>query len=153
MVDGYSVLHSWPQLQRLVGRSLQHRREALVQVMSRYADHTARRVTLVFDAYAARFQPQTADRDRGIEVLFSDHGKTADDLIERLVGEAADPSEILVVTSDNHERRTVETLGAESVSCEVFELEVQDELRALAQLVHRHGRRRSIGSVRDEFDG
>ncbi len=153
MVDGYSVLHSWPELQRLVGRSLQHRREALVRVMSQYADHTARRVTVVFDGYAARHKPETADRDLGVEILFSDHGKTADDLIERLVGEAVDASEILVVTSDNHERQTVETLGAESVSCEVFELEVRDELRALGRLVRRHGRQRSLGFVRDRLDG
>lgn len=153
MVDGYSVLHTWPQLQQLVGRSLQHRREALVQVLHQYADHSGRRVTVVFDGYAAKHKPETGDWPGGVEVRFSDPGKTADDVIERLVGEAADPAEILVVTSDNHERQTVETLGAESVSCELFELEVEDELRALAGLVRRHGRRRALGSLRDELDG
>ncbi len=154
LVDGYSVLHSWPQLQQMVGRSLERRREALVNVLNQYADHSGRRVTVVFDGYAAKFKPELlAEARQGIEVLFSNQGKTADDVIERLVAESPDSSSILVVTSDNRERQTVETLGAESISCELFELEVHDELRALAGLIRRHGRRWSLGTLRDELHG
>ena len=68
--------------------SLQQRREALVGVLRQYADHSRRRVTVVFDGYAAKHKPEGQEPTHGVEVLFSDKGKTADDLIERLVGQS-----------------------------------------------------------------
>jgi len=138
LVDGYSVLHQWPRLQKIAGRSLEVRRNALLALLEGYADHSGRRVTVVFDAYAAKHRLETADRPRGIEVIYSGSGKTADDVIERMVGESEQRRLILVVTSDNMERQVVETLGAQSVSAELFELEVEAELRELEQLIRRH---------------
>lgn len=141
LVDGYSVLHQWPRLQKLAGRSLEIRRNTLIALLEAYADHSGRRVTIVFDAYAVKHKPETAERPRGVEILYSGHGKTADETIERMVGDASQRSRILVVTSDNIERQTVETLGAQSVSAELFELEVQTELRELEKLIRQHTRR------------
>ncbi len=64
----------------------------------------------------------------GIEIIYSGSGKTADDVIERMVGESEQRRLILVVTSDNLERQIVETLGAQSVSVELFDLEMNVEL-------------------------
>jgi len=144
LVDGYSVLHQWPRLRRLAGRSLETRRNALLALLERYADHSGHRVTVVFDAYAVRHKIESVDRPRGVEVIYSGPGKTADDLIERMVGEAERRALILVVTSDNVERQVVETLGARSVSAELFELEVEAELRELQRLIQQHTHR-SIG--------
>lgn len=154
LVDGYSVLHAWPRFagRSFRQRSLQQRREALVAVLRPYADHTGRKVTVVFDGYAAKHKPEGAEPARGVEVLFSERGKTADDMIERLVGQAADRGRILVVTSDNMERHTVESMGAQSMAAEVFEAEVERAVTELGRLVRSHGRRRRIGFVRDRFD-
>ncbi len=138
LVDGYSVLHQWPRLLKIAGRSLETRRNALIALLEGYADHSGYRVTVVFDAYAVKQKLETASRPRGIEVLYSGSGKTADDVIERFVSESARPSLILVVTSDNAERQLVETLGAQSVSAELFELEVQTELQELEHLIRQH---------------
>ncbi|MBM3859949.1 MAG: NYN domain-containing protein [Verrucomicrobia bacterium] len=144
LVDGYSVLHQWPRLRKIAGRSLEVRRNALLALLERYADHSGRRVTVVFDAYAAKHKPETADRPRGIEVIYSGSGKTADDVIERMVGESEHRRLILVVTSDNLERQVVETLGAQSVSAELFELEVNTELRELELLIRQHSHRNRL---------
>ena len=128
LVDGYSVIHNWLQLRLLMGNSLDHQRQALIHVLRQFADHSGRRVTVVFDGYAAKHKPDGALPAAGVEIIFSSSGKTADDVIERLVGQAAHPDQIVVVTSDNQERRTVETLGAVSQSSELFEQEVQREL-------------------------
>lgn len=141
LVDGYSVLHQWPRLQKLAGRSLELRRNALISLLEQYADHSGHRVTIVFDAYAAKHKPETAERQRGVEVLYSGRGKTADETIERMVGDASQRSRILVVTSDNLERQVVETLGAQSISAELFEMEVQTELRELEKLIREYGHR------------
>ncbi len=155
LVDGYSVLHAWPRFTTRKSRqmSLQQRREALVAALRQYADHSRRRVTVVFDGYAAKHKPEVAEPAHGVEVLFSDRGKTADDLIERLVGQSAHRASIVVVTSDNMERRTVESLGAQSVSAEVFEEEVDAALRELAGEVRSHSRRRNIGHGRGDWEG
>ncbi len=153
LVDGYSVLHAWPQLATRKARqaSLQQRRERLVKLLRQYADHHRRRVTVVFDGYAARHKPEIPEPTHGIEVLFSEKGKTADDLIERLVGQSEPRAGILVVTSDNMVRQTVESLGAQSMSADIFEVEVNSALRELAGEVRSHSRRRQIGHHRQDW--
>jgi predicted RNA-binding protein with PIN domain len=153
LVDGYSVLHAWPQLRRAAGRPLEQQRDALVAVLRGYADSSGQRVTVVFDGYAAKRKPDVTEKVPGIEVLFSATGKTADDVIERLVAQADRRDLILVVTSDNMERHTVESLGAGSMSAELFEKEVGVALEELERLVREHGRRRKLGGLRHRFEG
>lgn len=154
LVDGYSVLHTWPRFATRKARqaSLQQRREMLVGLLRQYADHHRRRVTVVFDGYAAKHKPEVPEPTHGVEVLFSEKGKTADDLIERLVGQSEARAGMMVVTSDNMERRTVESLGAQSMSAEVFEGEVDAALRELAGEVRSHSRRRQIGHRREDWE-
>jgi len=152
LVDGYSVLHAWPKLRRLAGRRLEQQRDALERVLRQYADHTRHKVTVVYDGYAAKRKPDTVAPTPGLEVLFSETGKTADDVIERLVGQAERPDRIQVVTSDNMERHTVESLGAQSMSAELFEAEVEAAHVELARLVRAHTRTRRITPLRDVFE-
>ena len=153
LVDGYSVLHAWPRFATRKARqaSLQQSREMLVKLLRQYADHHRRRVTVVFDGYAAKHKPELPEPAYGVEVLFSEKGKTADDLIERLVAQSEPGAGIVVVTSDNLERRTVESLGAQTISAEIFEGEVDAALRELAGEVRSHGRRRHIGHHREDW--
>ena len=154
LVDGYSVLHAWPKFATRKARllSLQQRREMLVSLLRQYADQSRRRVTLVFDGYAAKHKPEVAEPTHGVEVRYSERGKTADDLIERLVGQSEHRSAIVVVTSDNRERATVEAMGAQSMSAEIFEGEVESALRELAGEVRSHSRRRHIGHRREDWE-
>jgi len=154
LVDGYSVLHAWPRFGTRKARqmSLLQKREALIRVLRQYADQNRRRVTVVFDGYAAKHKPEVAEPSHGVEVLFSEKGKTADDVIERLVGQSEQRAGMLVVTSDNMERRTVEALGAQSISAELFEAEVDAAQRELAVDVRAHSRHRHIGHRRDDWE-
>ncbi len=152
LVDGYSVLHAWPRLRKLAGRSLEHQRDALVRALRQYADQTHGRVTVVFDGYAAKRKPTAVAPVSGLEVVFSNEGKTADDVIERLVGLAEHREQILVVTSDNLERSTVEGLGAHSAAAEVFEAELDGVLRELETQVRQHSRPRRLGLLRDHLE-
>jgi len=161
LVDGYNVLHGWPQFaSRKSGlQTLEQRREALLRILRQYADQSGRSVAVVFDGHGAKRKPPKGETatgmhaGRGLEVLFSDKGKTADEIIERVVALAPHPERILVATSDNVERQIVETLGAQSVSAELFAVEVADVLRELAAAVQHHGRRprHSISGLREHF--
>jgi predicted RNA-binding protein with PIN domain len=152
IVDGYSVLHFWPQLRKLAGRSLQHQRDALIAILRQYGDATGWQMTVVFDGYAAKHQPAPAEPTPGVEVLYSAAGKTADDVIERLVAESSRPGAITVVTSDNLERRTVETLGAHSQSCELFEQEIVAALGELARWIRNYSRPRRWETLRPHLE-
>ena len=153
LVDGYSVLHAWPKLRRAAGRSLEQQRDALVRVLRQFGDVRHWRVTVVFDGYAAKRRPETTEPTPGVEVVFSETGKTADDVIERMVAMAEQRDRILVITSDNMERHTVESLGAHSMGAELFQGEVTAALGELEALLRQHGRRRRLGSVRHHFEG
>jgi predicted RNA-binding protein with PIN domain len=148
LVDGYSVLHFWRKLIRKQRGRKQvgaEARDQLVKLMQQYADAIGARVSVVFDAYGAKHSPEQVDRGPGVQVVYSQPGKTADDTIERYVAEAADRASILVVTSDNLERQTVESLGARSMSCEMFETEVEAALQQLGILVRHHSRSHRSG--------
>ena len=151
VVDGYSVLYAWPGLRKKAGRSLEKQRNALIALLRQYADQTGQRVTVVFDGYGAKHKPSPAEPVSGVEVVFSESGKTADDSIERLVAQAAQPQQMVVVTSDNVERQTVEGLGAMSLSAESFEMECKAVLKELAAQVRAYGRRRRLGSLGEQF--
>ena len=153
LVDGYNVLHFWPRLRKLTGRSLEQQREALIRVLRQYSDATNCRVTVVFDGHSAKRKPDQIAPTPGLEVLFSAVGRTADDMIERFVGTVVDPSYIQVVTNDNVERRTVEMLGAQSVSTELFTAEVTVALGELERLVREYGRGTRLNSLRQHFKG
>ena len=155
IVDGYSVLHAWPQITKLAGTNLEKRREALIKLLIQFADHTQQRITVVFDGYAAK-RKQSLTKAKpvsvtNIEVIYSDTGKTADDVIERIIAQTDQKNNILVVTSDNMERQTVESLGAHSMSSEMFEIETRTILQELQQAVKDHSRRRVLGSIRDRI--
>ena len=57
-----------------------------------------------------------------------------------------------MVTSDNAERQTVEAMGANTTSAEVFEGDVEAVLRELAGMVRLHTRRRSMGPRHGDWD-
>ena len=154
LVDGYSVLHAWKRFatRKTRGWSLQQRREALVNLLRQFADHSGQRVTVVFDGYAAKHKPEVQEASHGVEVVFSERGKTADDTIERLVAQAEHKARIQVITSDTMERSTVEAMGAQSLSAEFFEAELDTALQGLAGLVRQHSRRRRIGAVRERWE-
>jgi uncharacterized protein len=155
LVDGYSVMHTWKRFATRKARalSLQQRREELVKLLLQFADHSGRRMTVVFDGYAAKHKPERNEPTHGIEIVFSERGKTADDAIERMVSEAADRTRIQVVTSDNVERGTVEAMGAESLSAEFFEAEMDAALRDLTVEIRKHSHRRRTGTVRERWKG
>lgn len=151
-MDGYSVLHAWPKLRKLAGRSLEGRRQALLRVLRQYADQSGDRLVVVFDGYAVKHKPEPGEVATGTEVIFSETGKTADDVIERLVAQGEHRERMLVISSDNMVRQTVESSGARSMSAEVFEAEVEAVLKDLAKAVREHSRPRRIGSVRDGLE-
>ena len=83
LVDGYSLLHNWPELARGKPRHSAAAREELIHILTQYRDATRTPITIFFDGGGAPAGTPKNESTRTVEVLFSKAGQTADDMIER----------------------------------------------------------------------
>ena len=85
LVDGYSLLHSWPALAAGHARHSAAAREELVRVLGLYQDSCGTPITVIFDGSQPRGARQKPPGKHEVEVLYSRAGQTADQMIERAV--------------------------------------------------------------------
>ena len=133
LVDGYSLLHNWPELARGRARHSAAARDALVAKLTHYRDACGTPISIFFDGSLPRGAGHKTHSSPEVEVLFSTDGKTADDLIERAAHRFQSYGEVLVVTDDVAERETVIAFGALAASCDNFIAQVN---AALVDLIH-----------------
>jgi hypothetical protein len=136
LVDGYSLLHNWPELAPGRARHSALARAELIHVLARFYDATGTPVTVFFDGSGAPPGTPPAETHPAVEVLFSRAGQTADQMIERAAYRFSAYGEVLAVTDDVAERETVTGLGGLASSCANFIrlienalAELQDELQ------------------------
>lgn len=134
LVDGYSLLHSWPALAPGAPRHSAVAREELIQLLTQYSDAAGTPVTVVFDGAGRRGQP-VPESPAAVEVLYSGAGQTADQIIERVTHRMKPFGEVLAVTDDYAERDTVISMGGFASSCENFIQTVENALRDLKREV------------------
>ena len=96
IVDGYNVLHasrwlpsSWKGADR----------DQLCRLLSQLARHNGEKITVVFDALPSKtaLAPKTINQ---LEVIFSGHERTADDVIIQMIQASSGPRDLTVVSSD-----------------------------------------------------
>jgi predicted RNA-binding protein with PIN domain len=140
LVDGYSLLHNWPELAADAPRHSERARDALVEMLQQYQDACGTPVTIFFDGRGARRTKPKNQSAHAVEVLFSSSGQTADDLIERAAHRFQDYGEVLVVTDDFAERDTVSGFGGSVASCGNFIRMIDQALTALQDNLNQHNR-------------
>jgi predicted RNA-binding protein with PIN domain len=120
LVDGANLLHAWPELRALLRRDRDSARAQLVRQLGSIHDAEQVRVTAVFDGRGTELIIETPQGESCVtfRVLYTSSNLTADDVIEQLVGRAADAGLYYVATGDQAERQTVAALGATVVSPE-----------------------------------
>jgi predicted RNA-binding protein with PIN domain len=141
LVDGYSLLHSWPELAPGKARHSSAARDELVRVLTLYQDATGTPVTVFFDGSRPKRGPQDPEAATGVEVLFSRAGQTADQMIERAAHRFQPYGEVLAVTDDRSERDTVMALGGTTSSCDNFVQMIAGTLAELQDDIKDHNRK------------
>ena len=116
LIDGSNILHAWPELRALLKRDRDAARARLSQVVSVIHDAEQVRLTLVFDGRGPELVVECPNGLPSFSHVYTPTGTTADDVIEHLVGQAADPSSCIVATDDRAERQTIEAAGAVGLS-------------------------------------
>ena len=108
IVDGYNVTKTGYGSLPLV-----EQRRRLVDALGPVAARTGAEVTVVFDG--ADVDGRAAQRLRGVRVLFSEPGTTADELVRRLVRAEPRGRPVVVVSSDKEVASGVRAAGARPV--------------------------------------
>lgn len=148
IVDGNNLIHADPDLAALRTADFDAARRTLVQKLNTVAGLFHGRITVVFDRRTPG--PRPGFEKSAVAVAFTTPDASADSVIERMVGEAGEPSGVVVVTSDWSERQVVEAAGGCVMSCERF-LEWLSGERANLDRRVRDLRRGSPGSRLSDF--
>ena len=140
LVDGYSLLHNWPELAPGQPRHSATARNELIQRLTLYQDAVGTPITIFFDGGGALSGTPAALSSPEVEVLYSRAGQTADQMIERAAHRFAAYGEVLAVTDDNAERETVISVGGMASSCLNFIQNVENTLAEMADDIKQHNR-------------
>jgi predicted RNA-binding protein with PIN domain len=125
LVDGYNMIGAWPELALLKSEKLENARDRLLDMLSDYQSYAGLTVIVVFDAF--RVPGSGAEyRHQRLQVVYTRERETADECIERLVGEwTSVRRHIYVATSDLVEQHVAFGRGALRVSARELRLEVR----------------------------
>ena len=141
LVDGYSLLHNWPELAPGKARHSVAARDELIARLTHYQDTIGTPITVVFDGAGAPKGTAADHSTPELEILYSKAGQTADDIIERVTHRLLPYGEVLVVTDDHAERDTVIALGAATAACDLFITQIHHALKELRLDMGRHNER------------
>jgi predicted RNA-binding protein with PIN domain len=140
LIDGYSLLHNWPDLAPGKPRHSASARHELIHVLTRYHDATGTPITIFFDGTGSPRNGTKCEGHPTVEILFSSDGKTADDMIERATHRLKAYGDVLAVTDDRLERDTVTGLGGHVASCQNFIRMVENALAELKEDLKQYNR-------------
>ena len=141
LVDGYSLLHNWPELAPGKPRHSAPARDELIHILTRYHDAVGTPITIFFDGAGAPPGVSKHEASLQVEVLFSKAGQTADQLIERAAHRFKPFGEVLAVTDDLVERDVVIGLGGNASSCMNFIRDVESALAEFADDLKLYNRK------------
>ncbi len=140
LIDGYNVIHAWPELKRLCG-DLAAARDALTHLLTEYGAFEKYEITLVFDAMFTEDEERVERVGRHTRIIYTGAGETADSRIERLAYEEAHRGRtVYVVTSDG----AVESVILGAGACRIPSLEFRKQVLR----VKRELKRDYLGIVR-----
>jgi hypothetical protein len=141
LVDGFSLLHEWPELAPGRARHSAAARDELIARLTLYQDVAGTPITIFFDGAGAPAGTPRPHSTRQVEVLYSRRGQTADQMIERATHRFRPYGEVLAVTNDVAERETVISLGGLASSCFNFIVTVETALAETADDIRHYNRK------------
>ncbi|AJS60295.1 NYN domain-containing protein [Paenibacillus sp. IHBB 10380] len=149
LVDAYNMIGGWPELAELAQNNMQGARDRLLERLSDYQAFTGMHVIVVFDAYRVPGLGKSFSQSK-LQVYFTKEKETADETIERLVGELSRKRrQIYVATSDFIEQHVIFAKGALRMSARELLIEVENSDREIQKRIERDNSK----STRNTLDG
>ncbi|MBB6636524.1 NYN domain-containing protein [Cohnella thailandensis] len=149
IVDGYNMIGAWPELERLKLDKLEDARDRLLDLLANYQSYAGMTVYVVFDAFRVPGLGAEFKQHR-LNIVYTREKETADECIERLVGEMTSVKRNLyVATSDQTEQRVAFGRGALRLSARELRLAVEEGKREIEAALRREPppKRNPLGGV------
>jgi len=99
IIDGYNLINAWHSLKLKFKKSPELAREELIEILANYRKIKKHKITIVFDAYNIYNLLPSKFSSRGINIIFTPTGVTADDFIKEKL--KSNGEKYIVVSSDN----------------------------------------------------
>jgi hypothetical protein len=119
IIDGYNLIRQSRDLASRESLSLELGRSALLEQLYKYKKTRKHPITVVFDGGEQLGHPEQTATIRGVRVIYSRSGQTADVVIQRLV--RSERERAIVVTADRDLASATQDLGAAVISSSDFE--------------------------------
>lgn len=127
IIDGYNIINYWKDFDGLRDENMDAARMKLAEILEEYVPLIWQKIIIVYDAYRIKGKKASFETFRGVEVVYTAEGQTADAFIERLVFKLAEvDQEIEVASSDHLEQQTVLWKGARRLSARELKERLQE---------------------------
>ncbi|MCM3786548.1 NYN domain-containing protein [Neobacillus mesonae] len=149
LVDGYNMIGAWKDLFALAQSDLDEARDKLLIRLAEYQGFSGRRVIVVFDAYRVPGLGKSFTESK-VQVYFTKEKETADECIERLVGELSSRRrQIYVATSDMVEQHVIFGQGALRLSARELLIELEQNEKEVGRAIKADYQKKSTKNTID----
>ena len=119
IIDGYNLIHALGMIQKnMEAGGLERSRRMLLAFLAKAFGPDCPRVTVVFDAKQAPPRVSRQQVSHGLTVHFAPKDQSADDWIETLIEQHAEPRSLVVVSNDVRLQTAAQRAGARGWSHE-----------------------------------
>ena len=121
IIDGYNAIHRIPEWAQVMDTDLARAREMICSYCAEWlaSRRDAEKFIVVFDG-DSKVSPFSSDSYRGVRILYTESGETADARIISLVEDMAVPRDAVVVSDDGEVMRRCGMAGAETTTVRKF---------------------------------
>lgn len=129
VIDGYNVIRQSPELAPHDALDIEEGRRALIARLAEYRRIRGHKIkiTVVFDGWGSPHVSTQRVTERGVTVLFTRQGETADAWIKEHLGQMANGA---VVTSDRDIRDFAGRAGVVAIGADEFERRMDEAIYA-----------------------
>ena len=124
IIDGYNLIRQSNTFYEFDHQDIQLGRDVLLDMLAEYKNIKHHRITVVFDGTYAQSFMNRKNKTKGINVLFSRRGETADTVIKRMA--LQEKEKALVVSSDREIADFASLQGSATVSSHEFEKKMEN---------------------------
>jgi len=125
LVDGYNIIHAWPELKEHVKDNMDGARRILLEVLSNYQGIKKCQIMIVFDAYRVEGHQEEIIDYQNIHMVYTKEAQTADQYIEKFAHDNIKKYNIIVATSDGLQQIIVRGAGCFLLSARELKLEIE----------------------------
>jgi len=128
IIDGYNLLHNagLGRPRNAPGEFEKARNKLLKRLQTGLSEAERAHTSVIFDAQFSEHPDRRPLHLYGMRVLFSPHGRQADDLIEILLSSHPAPQQVMVISSDHRLQRAARHARATSLSSDAFLVELDE---------------------------